>query len=263
LVRAKGLSRTRPDEKPTPQNSRNEVSLMAGGRPRTVSATIRVGTERIHVTVNFAKRRRLYLLVNPDQSVVVKAPHRVALADVMDFVRSRARWIAKHRGRFAKSQVISLASKYVDGEQVLYLGRRYSLRIVQAAEADAKLQGRCLSVYVDDVGNSELIEALVEWWYDGHARKILPARLDKCFASVPQLMIEYPELRLRRMTRSWGTCSAKGWINLNWELVKTPLACVDYVIMHELCHLRHRNHSKAFYAACLIGASANSSWTAT
>jgi predicted metal-dependent hydrolase len=220
---------------------------MAGGRPRTVSATISLGAEQIPVIVDFAKRRRLYLLVNPDQTVLVKAPRRVSLADVMDFVRSRAHWIAKHRSRFAESQVVSLASEYVDGEQVLYMGRRYSLRIVQAAEADVKLRGRFLSVYVNDVGNSELIKALMEWWYGEHARKLLPLRLDRCFISAPQLMIEYPELRLRRMTRSWGTCSAKGWIHLNWELVKTPVACIDYVIMHELCHLRHRNHSKAFY----------------
>jgi len=220
---------------------------MRTGSSRTVSATISLGAEQIPVTVDFAKRRRLYLLVNPDQTVLVKAPRRVSLADVMDFVRSRAQWIAKHRSRFADSQVVSLASNYVDGEQVLYLGRRYSLRIAQDAEADVKLQGRFLNVYVNNVGNSALVEALVEWWYGEHARKLLPARLDRCFASAPQLLIDYPDLRLRRMTRSWGTCSAKGWIHLNWELVKTPPACIDYVIMHELCHLRHRNHSKAFY----------------
>lgn len=220
---------------------------MAGGKSKTVSATVKYGTERIPIEVDFGKRRRLYITVSPDQSVQVKAPRRESMERVIEFVRSRAAWIDKHRRRFAQFKPLPLARRYANGEKLLYLGRQYTLKVVQNAGEDVKLRGRFLSVSTADRRDTDRIEALVEWWYVEHAWALFASRLDKCYESAPQLMIEYPDLRVRHMVRSWGTCSAKGWVNLNWELVKTPVCCIDYVITHELCHLRHRNHSKAFY----------------
>jgi hypothetical protein len=88
---------------------------------------------------------------------------------------------------------------------------------------------------------------LVEDWYREHAGPIFERRLERCYETARRLGIQRPPIRLRRMKTRWGSCTKKGEVLLNTELIKTPLHCIEYVIMHELCHLREHNHTKEFF----------------
>ncbi len=221
--------------------------MMAVKKPSTVSARVRYGTESIAVEVSFSQRKRLTITVNPDQTVLIKAPIAEPIVRVLEFVHRRAPWIKKQRQYFEQFKPLPLVRQYISGETFLYLGRQYRLKVMQDVNESVKLLGRYLTVSTADRQDRDRIRGLVDQWYMDHAKVLLKARYDKCLVSATQLNIEQPEIRVRHMQRSWGTCSAKGWIHLNRELVKTPVYCIDYVIMHELCHLRHRDHSKAFY----------------
>lgn len=133
------------------------------------------------------------------------------------------------------------------GETHLYLGRQYRLRIHQASSASVKLVGRFFHVSVPDREDTGAIAAAMERWYRSHAERIFHQRLEHCAQAAASLRSRSIRLRIRPMKRRWGSCTRAGTITLNIDLVKTPLHCIEYVIMHELCHLHIYDHSPAFF----------------
>jgi predicted metal-dependent hydrolase len=139
-------------------------------------------------------------------------------------------------------------ARYVSGETHLYLGRQYRLRIHQRAKAEVKLLAGRLHIWTPDCTNSASIRMLLDEWYRDHANQIFARRLAICLEQCPALRRRrLPHLLLRRMSHRWGSCTKSGSVLLNLELIKTPTHCIDYVIVHELCHLHVHNHSPAFY----------------
>lgn len=96
------------------------------------------------------------------------------------------------------------------------------------------------------------VAALVTAWYREHARAAFARSLISALAKFPKLQKAPPQLRLRTMPKRWGSCTKRGVIYLNPELIQAPPSCIDYVITHELCHLLHPNHGHAFYALLQI-----------
>lgn len=110
-----------------------------------------------------------------------------------------------------------------------------------------KLIGRFLNACVPNPEEPQVVKAALDTWYRAHAEPVYRARLRQCLELAPSLRTLDPALRIRFMKNRWGSCSRAGTITLNIELIKTPLHCIDYVIMHELCHLRVHDHSPAFF----------------
>jgi predicted metal-dependent hydrolase len=104
-----------------------------------------------------------------------------------------------------------------------------------------------LLVSLPDPTNALAVEATVSTWYRRRAKDVFERRLDSCFMEAKRYIGTRPLLRIRRMKRRWGSCKSTNGILLNTLLVYAPARCIDYVIMHELCHLRHHNHGSKFY----------------
>ncbi len=143
--------------------------------------------------------------------------------------------------------VVSSDSSYVSGETHLYLGRQYRLKIKSSAAEWVKLKGSFLHVATAKRDDAAQVELLLNDWYRKHARVIFQTRLLQCLDDAPSLRVPPPALIVRHMSRRWGSCTKAGNILLNLDLVKVALYCIEYVIMHELCHLRIHNHSLAYY----------------
>jgi predicted metal-dependent hydrolase len=92
-----------------------------------------------------------------------------------------------------------------------------------------------------------VVQKLLEAWYRAEAKRIFSSRMAACFPRLAHLQVAYPTLSVRRMKARWGSCSSTGNIILNLKLIHLPLECIDYVIVHELCHLKEHNHSKRYY----------------
>lgn len=207
------------------------------------------GNERIPYQVNADPRRstRIAIHVEADGSVIVDAPPDQPEELVQNAVQKRARWIVDHvaeaRDRFRHVRPKS----YVSGEQVLYLGRRYMLKVVQddTAKATVRLRGNRLLVTTRsiDTGN---VRGIVRAWYRTRARDYLARKIDEHSARLPWITSP-PPFRLLEMTRQWGSCSPQGQIILNPHLIKAPRECIDYVLIHELTHLKHHDHSPEFF----------------
>lgn len=207
-------------------------------------------------TIVFSLRRqparavaRVAIHVGPDARVRVDAPAAAALTDVLAAVRKRARWISQHV-QAAKARLAHvLPREYVSGESLLYLGRRYRLKVVVEAGArvEARMRGGFITVTTAERAPAT-VRAALDAWYRERAREVFADRL-AAVASPLRWVRQTPPTRLQCMTVQWGSCSPAGRITLNPLLVKAPRECIDYVLLHELCHLLHHNHSPQFYRA--------------
>ncbi|HSX93470.1 MAG TPA: SprT family zinc-dependent metalloprotease [Hydrogenophaga sp.] len=208
------------------------------------------GDEQIAFTLRRQTTRvipRVAIHVEPDGRVQVDAPPSTPLADVLAAVRKRSRWISQHVAAAKERMVHVLPREYVSGESIHYLGKRYRLKVVvePASAAEAKLRGAFVVVNVPrhDV---DQIRVCIDAWYRKRAREVFDARL-KVVAEPLRWVRQLPSFRLQFMTRQWGSCSPSGRLTLNPRLVAAPREAIDYVLLHEMCHLKHYNHSSAFY----------------
>ncbi len=208
---------------------------------------VEYGSEEVEFDLFYLDKKHLSISVTPDSQVKVYAPAGKTLDQVLARVRRRMPWIIKQKRHFNKFKPPLPPRQYVSGETHIYLGRQYRLKVIRAKEESVKLKGKYLYVRTPDRNDSERIKVLVENWYNEHARAVYEKKLEGCYQVARKYGVPYPGIKMRRMKTRWGSCSKSGDILLNTELIKAPIHCVEYVIMHELCHMKVRNHDKEFY----------------
>lgn len=186
--------------------------------------------------------------VEPDGRVEVDAPPSTPLADVLAAVRKRSRWISQQVSAAKARLAHVLPREYVSGESIHYLGKRYRLKVIVQAEPnpEAKLRGGFVVVGVPKQDAASM-RSCVDAWYRDRAREVFATRL-MVIAGPLRWVRQLPPFRLQFMTRQWGSCSPSGRLTLNPWLMAAPREAIDYVLLHELCHLKHHNHSRSFYA---------------
>ena len=202
------------------------------------------------------KARKLRIKVHPDQRVVVTVPMQVTDEFIHNSVKKRARWIWQHVQDFAKQKSDVLPRRYVSGETQFYLGRRYVLKVIIDPEqvAGVKLIRGKLTItlthddsdFSDGSDRATKVKSLLDSWYHIKAKTIFAERLA---AVLPQAnwVNSSPTFKILSMKKQWGSCSTQGNLVLNPHLVKSPKECIDYVILHELCHIAEYNHSDRFW----------------
>jgi predicted metal-dependent hydrolase len=191
-------------------------------------------------------RRCMTVHVKPDGSVAVKTPLHLAEEEVLAFVQSKIRWILKQRERFARCEP-QPARQYVSGDIFRYLGRPYRLCVQQAAgpERVCAAEGE-LRVCSRRPHSALSTRRLVERWFEEEALRVFAAQLALCSQKFG--LSTPPPLIIRRMKTRLGSYSTRTRrVCLNLELIAIDLHLIDYVIIHELCHIRHLAHDKAFY----------------
>ena len=202
--------------------------------------------ESIPFYLRRSKRKSLEIAVHPDGSVVVKAPQGIDETLVEGFVYKRIRWIRRQLRYFAQFEPRTPKRRFVGGESHLYLGRQYRLKIRPAATDEILLKHGFFYIQaIDD--EPEHIAMLLEAWYRSKAAIHFPQVLDECWQHFSKKGAAKPSLKIRKMKTRWGSFSSKGGITLNLELIKAPRACIEYVVIHELCHVFHLNHGTEFY----------------
>jgi hypothetical protein len=206
------------------------------------------GTAVIEYELIRSRRKTLGIIVRPDKSVTVRAPLRASTADIEAVLRKKAGWIAKKLQMFEDYVPPLPPRRYISGETHLYLGRPYRLKVAEAQKQNVTLQDSHFLLHVRDASDRERKCKLMTEWYRGRARQIFAERLNACYPRAAQYGIPFPHMKIRLMKRRWGSCSSKGWIQLNLRLIQTPQGAIDYVIFHELAHLQVPYHNKDFYA---------------
>lgn len=207
------------------------------------------GERRITCEVRKSEKRAkpsVAIHVEPTGKVLVDAPLQATEADIRVAVTRKLGWINKRLAEAETRLQMLTPREYVSGETVLYLGRRYRLKVVKSRNASGtKLRGGYMEVTVRNRA-PRLVRDQLNLWFRNRAREILLQRLIDVSGRL-RWVSEVPPVALRQMRRQWGSCSPRGRIALNVGLVQVPRECIDYVLLHELCHLKVHNHGRAFY----------------
>jgi len=208
---------------------------------------IQFGSETIDFDLVYANRKTLGITVKPDKSVLVKAPENASFEKIEHKIRKKAPWILRQKQYFLSFEPRITERKYVSGESILYLGRQYQLKVAKADFKKVKYEGRFIEVRSPNT-DRDSIKGLIDKWYREKANKWFDEIAEPWIEKFQTYNVQPSKLEIKQMKYRWGSCTAKGKILLNPELIKAPKACIEYVIVHELCHLIHYDHTKAFFA---------------
>jgi len=186
------------------------------------------------------KRKSIALIIKQDGRLVVRAPMRVSDADIKHLVKQKERWIREKQKQVKDKSTQSTPKVYMDGEEFLYLGKSYKLKIVTDLNPALVLSRKFyLSLRALPKAESVFTE-----WYREQARAVISERV-KLYAA--RHGFKYRKIRITSARTRWGSCSSMGNLNFTWRLVMAPPEVIDYVVVHELVHLRVSNHSKEFW----------------
>jgi len=211
---------------------------------------VQFGTTAITFDLLYSQRKTLAIHVYPDCTVTVDAPKGTPMQRIYELVLKRGAWILRHQRQFQDyAPVSSTPRQFVSGETWRYLGRQYRLRVEQGAPERVTLTRGWITVTTTDKTDMRRVEKLLMGWYRHQAQRVFSERWGEVAPRISAIGVFPPEsFTLRRMKSRWGSCSPKGQISLNLKLIQVDKSLIDYVILHELCHLRELNHSRAFYA---------------
>lgn len=202
------------------------------------------GEQEFPYRLVYAERKTLGISVNPEGSVQVKAPLNATMEQIEQKLRKRAGWIIRQQRFFRSFGEASPKRRYVSGESHLYLGRQYILRVTEGKRNEVRYRGHCFEV---ECTSRDRVKSLMNEWYHVRAKLKFSEIAEPILQKFESYQVSPKGLYIQQMQHRWGSCTRTGKIILNRELIKTPRPCIEYVIVHEMCHLVHPNHTKEFY----------------
>jgi len=208
---------------------------------------IEYGSSRINFNLVYADRKTITIKVHPDNTVEVMSPKSSALELIKNKVKTKASWIIKQQDFFLTFHPLTPTRKYLSGETHLYLGKQYRLKLIKSNDKLVKLKSGYIEIHTPDTKNNIKVEKMLKNWYKDKADTHFHRLFSKCIEETKIFKNKSPLLKYRWMSKRWGSCDNKGIIHLNTELIKANKQYIEYVIIHELCHLIHNNHSCNFY----------------
>lgn len=213
---------------------------------------IQYGNREIFFKIERSDRRKTVgIYVSPKAGVVVRAPRSLEAERIKDLIRKRAQWIITKQEFINTHSQLHPEKEFVSGESFFYLGRQYRLKVLKTASKQAEscklMSGRFFIGIHGDLSSAETREAVKEalmGWYIGRAKEKIPERVELYARQIGK----WPErIEIKDQKSRWGSCSRHGVVRFNWKIIMAPVTVLDYVIVHELCHLIHQSHSARFW----------------
>ena len=205
---------------------------------------IAIGDDVIEVSIVRRRRKTMAIHVFPDRPVELRAPLKCPWPAIEAFLASKRQWIFDSIRSLAGGAA-PVSQRYVDGERHFYLGASLPLRLSEGTTRCVSVTNDFISVRCKSPQDANEVRKAMEAFYRKEALRILPDRLQRCRERFVDM--QDPPLSVRKMRSRWGSCSSSGEICLNSLLMQKPMEAVDFVVTHELCHLRHFAHNKSFY----------------
>jgi len=203
--------------------------------------------EDIEFKVVYSGRRSIGISVLPDSSVIVRVPYLTSLKTITRIVTDKYYWVIKHRDNYRKLDNSSLNRSYTTGELHLFRGNRSIIQIEKSVMPYVRFNDNTIELGTSKTDDEAAIKRLLYKGYKDEALILFPELLQKVVREHQNQMFKPAGLIIRTMKRRWGSCSNKGVITLSTELIKLSDLYIEYVIAHELCHLKHHNHGAHYY----------------
>jgi predicted metal-dependent hydrolase len=212
--------------------------------PALEQRSIQLADKLISYTLKRSPKRRSIGLQINDQGLTVSMPLRASEKWLHSVLQDKAQWVVDKLDSWQSKQ--APLQKWADGEPILFRGETFILRVMPGLlKTPPQLTASELIIHVVDIGNQPAIKRKITQWYRNEAERVF----DECVVHFAALMNVSPrEIKLSSARTQWGSCTSRGVVRLNWQLVTMPLHLIDYVVVHELAHLQEMNHSAAFWS---------------
>lgn len=203
--------------------------------------------EDLEFKVVYSRRRSIGISVLPDSSVIVRVPRLTSLKTIDRIVTEKYSWIIKHRDNYRNSENNPSKRVFSNGESHLFRGKESVLKVEKSVRQYIRFHDSTIEMGIDKPDNPEAIRKLLYKGYKNEAITYFPELMTRTLNEHQNQMFKPTGLVIRTMKRRWGSCSIRGKITLSTELIKLPDLYIEYVITHELCHLKHHNHGPNYY----------------
>ncbi len=210
---------------------------------RKVMAFEMIKKQGFDVQVIRANRRKTTCIQINTGIVTIRVPKKLSINEIDLLINSRTLWI-KEKLLQQKQLPQRQQRRYENGEDVYYLGRRYQLKIEKTVKERVKLNNGYLHVQIKNDA-PEIVRKALKKWYLNHAKQQLADKVEQFSMLIPMTPTS---IQVREYKARWGSCSSNGHIKFNWKLIMAASDVVDYVVVHELCHLLEHNHSTNFWS---------------
>lgn len=208
--------------------------------------SIDVENKKIDFDVEYRKRKTMSIQIDSEGMVLVIAPKGLAKEQIREVVRSKSKWIDKKLKEIKEIGYKPEVRNFVDGELFMYLGEKFPLKI----ELDDDIRKPNIMISQGEIliqtpyNDASLLKKVVEKWYRERCLDVISKRVDY----YKQFVGKGPNrIRVKEQKKRWGSCTFRGDILFNWRCVMAPLDIIDYIVVHEMCHLIHMNHSKEYW----------------
>jgi hypothetical protein len=220
---------------------------------QTATISLHADDKLIAVCLEKDRHKTVRLKVTPDGAVLVRAPYSARQDDIVAWLSKRAGWILERQSYFQNLRGELSVPGYASGDIQRFLGQDYSLHIVEHVRGEVRFDEHGFHIRIRGPASRGKVQALLDRWFHSQADVIFTERLSLWLPALQAqvgfscLLAVQPRLRVRAMRSRYGSCNRQGVITLNRHLVALPITCIDYVVIHELCHLRHFAHDQSFY----------------
>lgn len=211
------------------------------------SAVIEYGRRRIEYQIRRTRRlKTVSVAVDPVAGVLLSAPQNTTDERLARIVRAKAPWILAKQKLINDARNLPANKEFVSGETFLYLGRQYRLRVIRADRpAFVKLVAGCLEVTVASQARpAEIRQLLVDWYSERARARLVPLAHEYA----QRLGVELSSVLIVDQRTRWGSCDKRGTVRFNWRIVQAPSQLVEYVVAHEVAHVRLHNHTRQFWS---------------
>ncbi|MHB1347450.1 MAG: M48 family metallopeptidase [Candidatus Humimicrobiaceae bacterium] len=202
--------------------------------------------KKLEFEVSYRNRRTLAIQISPMEKIMVFSPAGLSEDCIIEKVRSKGEWIIKKLAEFANSDFLPQKRQFLTGESFLYLGKTHKLNVLlnrNITRPKVELLQNNIIIF-SPLKEPEILREALQKWYKKEAKEIILKKVEffrKICNSDPSL------IKIKEQKRRWGSCSSKGNIYFNWRIVMAPERVIDYIVVHEISHLVHKNHSPVFY----------------
>lgn len=201
----------------------------------------------INFEIEYKKRKTFAIEIVPPNKIKVKSPRGISKSKIEELVHSKANWIIKKLEEFKDIEHMQIERRFVDGEIFMYLGKEYILKITQdknLKKAEVSICNEFIHVKTPKI-EIEIIKKIMIEWYKIECDKKIRERIEV----YGQKLGEMPRIiKVKEQKRRWGTCTSRRDVLFNWKCIMAPIDVIDYIVVHELCHLVHMNHSANFWS---------------
>ena len=207
------------------------------------------GDQKFQYTLVRSKRRKTSEIIVDEDEILVRIPFSKSLTDVEKLVNSKRDWILRKKCEYQQRVPEIVKPSFLSGTTVPYLGRHYKIQIDEGNSEKVKIENNNLMITMNsksviDTEYCSRLKLIYDQWIYERARNVLQEKIDH-FSKV--INVKPRGIMLKKLRNRWGSATKKGIINLNYNLIKAPEDVIDYVVIHELCHLRIEKHSHHFW----------------